>query len=309
MAMSMISSEDTILIFGGSGFIGSYLVKELAKTHAKIMIICRTPESHLELKVCGAVGQISLMKINISDSKAVEAAVRKSSYVINLIGSMREGKRSSFADLHVTLAHTIAKAAHKYGIKRLVHISALGVDKALTSRYARSKLEGEGLVLKAFHRATVLRPSAVFGAEDNFTNLINRVAKTLPVIPLINGGYTKIQPIFVVDLAKSIIAALQLESSEVIGRVLELCGPKVYYLHGITSYILKLNHKKRIFVYLPFSIAKWGAMLLQLLSSSLLNLEQVELLKYDNVLQSKNGLKVLGIRPTPMEVVLPQYIY
>jgi len=306
--MATISSKDTILIFGGTGFIGSYLIRRLAKTHAKIILACRNVESNSSVKICGAVGQISLLKINTNNLQEIDNAVAKANYVINLVGIMFEDKKNKFMSIHATLAHNIAKSSSKHRVKSLVHMSALGTDRAKTSRYAASKSQGEKLVLQAYPNAIIIRPSVVFGPEDKFINLFHKISKLSPFIPLIGGGHAKMQPVYVADVAEAISLALCIEPSATTSRILELAGPKIYSLYSLISYIVRCSNLNRVFLHIPFSIAKLTAILLQYLPSPIFTVDQVELLKYDNILHGKNGLKELGIKPTPLEAIVPSYI-
>lgn len=305
--MPKISEKDTIVIFGGTGFIGTYLVKDLAKTKAKIILVCQN-HSHERLKMCGFVGQISIISIDIKDEKAITNVIKNADYVINLIGIMFESKRFKFKDLHTDLPKNIAISASKQHVKMLIHISALGVEQAITSNYAASKLQGEKAVRQEFSDAIIIKPSVIFGPEDKFINLFNKILKFSPIMPLIGGGRTKFQPVYVDDISKAITNILQADATSMIGRTFELVGPITYSLQDIISYILKITNRKRWLIHIPFYIAKLEAMMLELLPVKLLSVDQVELLKYDNVATRKEGLSSLGINATPMESIVPNYL-
>lgn len=306
--MSVISSKDRVVIFGGAGFLGTYLVKELAKTHAKIIIVSRSMDCNNVVKICGSVGQISFAKLNSNDYVAIKSIIKGATHVVNLVGIMFETKGNTFTDAHVKIPMAIARASLEEGVKSLIHISALGVNRVSGSKYASTKLEGEKVLLQGFPKATIVRPSAVFGAEDNFTNLFNEISRISPFVPMIGGGYTKFQPIYVCDLAKAIVQMLTIDQEHTAGKIFEIGGPKVLNFRSIVSKILEVSKRRRLYLHLTFAVAKCGAIILKLFNSKLLTLDQVQLLQYDNILYGENGLKVLGIKPTPIESVLPTYI-
>jgi NADH dehydrogenase len=306
--MSKISFNDTITIFGGGGFIGKYLVKELAKTGAKVKIASRRPELAQNVKMCGAVGQIAGIKCDAKDKNQVRDVIRGSSYVVNLIGILAPSRKQNFDDAHVTAARNIAESANEEGVIKLVHISALGIDESSkTSKYALTKLKGEQETLKANKASIILRPSVVFGPEDNFINLFNTISKFSPILPAIGGGESLFQPVYVNDLAKAIVAALTSKESEN-GSILEIGGAKTIKMLDIYKLINTYNNRHNIIINVPFSVAKLPATLLELLPCSPLTRDQVELLKYDNVVKHENGLQKLGINPEPLEVIAKEYI-
>ncbi len=304
--MKKIDVNDTITIFGGNGFIGSYIVKELAKTGAKIKIISRYPEENNQLKVCGAVGQITFIRGDVTSFEDIERNIQGSDYVINLVGILFEHGNQKFKSLHVEAAKNIALSCSNNHVKRLIHFSALGIDKNRSSKYAVTKLKGEKEVLKVFPSTIVIRPSVVFGVEDNFINMFMRLARFSPILPLIGGGNVKFQPVYVADVAKAVKECMIREG--VVGKVFELGGPKTYTLKEVYQLILKLINKQRMLINLPFSIAKIQAFFLEFLPNPLLTRDQIELLKTDNILLGKNGLEELGISPASMEAILPGFI-
>jgi uncharacterized protein YbjT (DUF2867 family) len=306
--VSIISSKDRVVIFGGAGFLGTYLVKELAKTHAKIIIVSRGRDSNNIVKICGSVGQISFAKLDSNDHKSVKKVIKGATHVINLIGIMFESKNNTFTDAHVKMPMVIGRACLEEGVKSLIHISALGVNRVSESKYASTKVEGEKILLQSFPNATIIRPSAIFGAGDNFTNLFNKISKISPFIPMIGGGYTKMQPLYVGDLAKALLQILSIDQEYSAGKIFEFGGPKVLTLRSIVAKILEVSKRKRGYLYIPFFFAKYGATILKLFNSRLLTLDQVQLLQYDNILYGESGFKVLGVKPTPLEAVLPTYI-
>lgn len=305
--MKKIGINDTITIFGGSGFIGSHIVKILAGSGAKIKIVSRRPEENSQLKVCGSVGQIAFIKGDIKSFKDIEKNIEGSTYVINLVGILFESGKQKFSKLHLEAAKNIALSCSNNNVKRLIHFSALGVNKNYTSKYALTKLEGEKTVLQTFANSVIIRPSVVFGREDNFINMFAKLASIFPVIPLIGGGKTRFQPVYVADVAEAV--GICLVKDNICGKIFELGGSKVYTLRDIYELIFKLTRKRKIMLSIPFVLAKVIAFFLSLLPQPLLTCDQVELLKTDNVLlKNKNGLEELGLTPSSMESVISEYI-
>jgi NADH dehydrogenase len=298
-----------VTVIGGSGFLGNYVVRELAKTGATIKVVSRDPDKAAQLRVCGAVGQISFIKADVSKPSQLELAIQGSDAVINLVGILYNKGKYNFESMHVTAAGNVAKLCHNYRVKRLVHISALGVERSShNSQYAKTKIAGEKTVLQYFSHATILRPSVIFGAEDNFTNMFNCMAKVSPVLPLIGGGNTKFQPVFVSDVAKAVVNCLKADPTLVCGKTFEIGGPHVYTIKEIIELILATGDRKRLLLPIPVFLAKIKAFFLEFMPHPLLTRDQVELLKYDSIVFGKNGLATLGISPTHMESVLKTYI-
>src|SRR5690606_5272654 len=183
-----------VTVFGGTGFIGQYIVKELARTGMLIRVVSRNPERALHLKTAGSPGQIALVQANVRNSDSVKAAIEGADIVINLVGVMFEHGKQNFAAIHAQAAELLAKTAKASGVKRFIHMSAMGVDRATSSKYVRTKLNGEQAVLAAFPEVTILRPSIVFGPEDSFFNRFAHMSVFMPFLPLIGGGVTKFQP-------------------------------------------------------------------------------------------------------------------
>jgi uncharacterized protein YbjT (DUF2867 family) len=295
-------------IFGGTGFIGRYVVERLADRGARILVISRSPRSHAQhLQPLGSVDQIVAQSADLSSETALRRAVAGAAGVINLIGILYETGRQQFAEIHGALAGRIAAAAHAEGVGRLVQISAIGADPGSASAYARSKAEGERRVHEAFPGATILRPSIVVGPEDGFFNRFAAMARVLPALPLIGGGQTRFQPVYVGDVAQAVIAALQRDDAR--GKTYELGGPQTYTFAELMRYMLQVLGRRRLLVNLPFGIATLQARFLELLPEPLLTRDQVELLKRDNVVSpGMPGLEALGITPTPIELIVPQYL-
>ena len=304
-----LNAEKIVSVFGGSGFLGSYVVKELAKTGCIIKVISRNPQKANFLKITGAVGQVSLISCNALKEEEVRKAIKGSDVVINLLGILYPKGGQSFDDIHVSAAGNIAKVAAARHVKKFIHVSALGVDRAANnSQYARSKIAGEKEVLKHFENAVIFRPSVIFGPEDNFINMLNCYAKFLPFIPLVGNGDTLLQPIYAVDLAKAIVASITANVSVTEGKTIEVAGPKQISMKQIVELILSITKRRRILLNLPFSLTKIQAMFLELLPNPPLTRDQVELLKYDNTLIGKNGLEKFNITPTHFEPIIRTYL-
>jgi NADH dehydrogenase len=294
-------------VFGGSGFIGRHLIKRLAKTGTIIRVATRHPSSANFLRTNGAVGQIIPIATNINDDASVAAAVRDADIVINLIGILYESGVNTFRGTQGEAPGRIARAAKAAGAQRFVQISAIGADAGSSSEYARSKAAGEQAVLKAFPEATILRPSIVFGPEDNFFNRFAAMARIAPALPLIGGGHTKFQPVYVGDVAEAIMKALENPAAQ--GKIYELGGPQVYSFKEIMELVLAETRRKRFLVPVPWSVAEFQGKILGKLPKPLLTLDQVELLKRDNVVAPGAAtLNDLGVSPTAAEVIIPTYL-
>lgn len=296
-----------ITVFGGSGFIGRNLVRDLADHGARVRVAVRHPNQALFLKPLGDVGQIQIVQANLRHDQSVAAAVEGADAVVNLVGILFESGKQKFAEVQARGAGRVAEAAAKAGVSRLVQISAIGADADSPSKYARAKAEGEEAVKAAFPDATILRPSIVFGPDDDFFNRFAGLATISPVLPLI-GADTRFQPVYVGDVADAITAVLEDDKSA--GKTYELGGPRVYTFRELMELTLKEIGRKRALITIPFGLAKFKAAFLQLLPNPMLTVDQVKLLAFDNVVAPKaRGLKDLGITPTPAEAILPRYLY
>jgi len=296
-----------VTVFGAAGFVGRNVVRQLAENGIRVRAACRDPEAAAFLKTMGAVGQISLPQANLRFPASIEAAVDGVDAVINLTGILYQRGAQSFEAVHVRGAAAIAEAAKKAGAKRLIQMSALGADANSSAKYARSKAAGEAAVEAAFPGATILRPSVIFGAEDNFFNLFASLARFTPALPLIGGGQTKFQPVYVGDVAAAIDHILA--DPNTVGQIFELGGPRQMSFEEVLRYITEQTGRKRFFFPWPFALTKIDAFFLQLMPKPLLTMDQVELLKSDNVIDGNApGLDDLGIVPTPVESVVPGYL-
>lgn len=294
-------------VFGGSGFIGGYVAAALAKAGYRVQIVSRNPERAGWVKTAAAAGQVVLRHGNIRDAVSVEQCIKGSEVVVNCVGALSESGKQSFPALHAQAAERIAQFSAQAGVKHLIHISALGVEKAARSKYARSKANGEKAVLAAFPAAVILRPSVVFGPEDRFFNLFAQISRFSPVLPLIGGGKTQFQPVYVGDIADAVVAVL--EAPKFRGKMLELGGPKTYSYREIMQFIIEQTGRHCLMVPLPFPIAALKAALLELFPQPLLTVDQVKLLHYDNIVApGQSGFKDLGITPRSVEAIVPGYL-
>ncbi len=306
------NSETLVTVFGGSGFLGRHVVRALAKRDYRLRIGVRRPDLAGHLQPLGKVGQIHAVQANVRYPASVEAAVRGASIVINLVGILAEGGAQTFDAVQAKGAATVAQAAAAVGA-RVIHVSALGADADSASRYARAKAAGEAAVREAAPEAIIFRPSVVFGPEDDFTNRFASMARMMPVLPLIGGGRTQMQPVYAGDVATAIADAANGLAKK--GATYELGGPEVMTLREIFTAILEITDRKRMFVPLPFGLANLKALLLQFAPSPLtLTRDQVTLLRQDNVVSeaAKSAgltLEGLGITPDSLEAIAPQYLW
>ncbi len=294
-----------VTVFGGSGFLGRHTVRALARAGWRIKVATRHPNSAFFLRPLGSVGQIDFVKCDVADAEQVARAVKGANAVINLTGILFE-KGQTFEEVQADGAANVAMAAAEAGASALVHVSAIGADAESDAHYAVTKAQGEEAVREAFPNAVILRPSLIFGPEDGFFNKFAGMARILPALPLIGGGRTRFQPVFVGDVAQAILAGLSRQD----GRTYELGGPTIYSFKELMQLILREVGRKRVLVPLPFSIASLKAMFLQILPNPLLTMDQVRLLKRDNVVSvTAPGLSELGITPTSVEAVVPSYLW
>jgi len=296
-----------ITVFGGSGFLGRYVVRALAKNGWRIKVATRHPNKAFFLRPMGQVGQIGFVKCDIADADQIAVAMAGSHAAVNLTGIMIQ-RGQTFADIHVKGPEAIAQEAQRLGLRALVHVSALGADSESDSHYAESKAEGETHVRAAFPAATIMRPSLIFGPEDKFFNRFAGLTRFLPGLPLIGGGRTQFQPVFVCDVAAAIVTALDDPNAQ--GKTYELGGPTIYSFKELMEVMLAVIGRKRILVPIPFGIAALKAVFLQLAPNPLLTPDQVKLLRHDNIVApTAHTLKDLGIHPTTVEAEIPNYLW
>jgi uncharacterized protein YbjT (DUF2867 family) len=309
----MASNLDTLVtVFGGSGFLGRSVVRALAKREYRIRVAVRRPELAGHLQPLGRVGQIHAVQANLRYPSSVEAAMRDSHVAINLVGILAESGAQTFEAVQASGAGAVAKAAAAEGAQ-MVHVSAVGADENSPSRYAQAKAAGEKAVFSAIPSAIIMRPSIVFGPEDQFTNRFAALARISPALPLIGGGLTRLQPVYVGDIATAVADAVDGKAKP--GAIYELGGPEVLTMREIMEIILLITERKRTLVSLPFGLAKLQSMLLQFAPGAVkLTPDQVELLRADNVVSDAAKaagltLEGLGITPDSLEAIAPQYLW
>jgi NADH dehydrogenase len=304
--------ETLVTVFGGSGFLGRNVVRALAKRDYRIRAAVRRPDLAGHLQPLGKVGQINAVQANLRYPESVEAATHGASVVINLVGIMAKSGAQTFDAVQAQGAATVANAAKAAGA-RLIQISALGADANSPSRYAQTKAQGEQAVFEAVPNAIVFRPSVMFGPDDTFFNRFATLARMLPVLPLVGGGHTKFQPVFVGDVARAIADAVDGKAKS---GVYELGGPRIVTLREVMEYTLHTIERRRLLLPLPFPLAKLQAALALQFAPGFLKLtpDQVELLKSDNVVSDEaiaKGMTLsgLGITPETMEAIVPTYLW
>lgn len=320
MSGDVLEPGRLVTVFGGSGFIGRHVVRALARDGWRVRVACRRPDLAFHLQPLGDVGQIFPVQVNLRYPQSVGAALRGAEAAVNLVGILAEGGKQKFAALHVEGAKAVAAASAAAGVERLVHISAIGADAASSSVYARTKAQGEAAVREAFASATILRPSVVFGPEDDFFNRFAAMARFLPVVPIV-GEKTRFQPVYVGDVAQA--AALAVDGRAEAGATYELGGPEVKTFREIVEYVLEVTERDRSILPLSFETGRLVASVTQMLSKLSLGLfprlltmtkDQVELLRHDNVVSeaAKSAaltLEGLGVAPKAIESIVPGYLY
>ncbi len=302
-----MQSQRIITLVGGTGFVGRYVVKRLARAGYLVRVISRNPDKALHLKTAGTPAQIVLTYGDLSKPETLEGKLTGSYAVVNLVGIMFESGRQNFATIHAQGAEKLAKLAKAAGAEAFIHLSAIGVDRAMKSKYARTKATGEQAVLAAFPGATILRPGIIFGPEDGFYNKFAAMAVFSPFLPLIGGGKTRFQPVYVGDVAQAIFETIEDES--VRGKIYELGGPSVYTFREILENILAIIDRKRLLLPVPFGLASLLGFFTELLPNPPLTRDQVRLLEVDNVVgEEAKTLADLGVSPTGAEIVVPEYL-
>lgn len=309
-----MASERLVTVFGGAGFIGRHVVRALAARGWRIRVACRRPDLAGHLQPLGGVGQIHAIQANIRDAASVHRAVAGADAVVNLVAILAPAGRQTFEALHVAGARRIAEAAREAGVTALVHISAIGADRQARSAYGRTKGEGEAAVLAAYPPAIILRPSLVFGPEDQLFNRFAALARLSPVLPVIGGGRTRFQPVYAGNVAEAVANAL--DGAARPGGVYELGGPEVLTFRELMQRVLVYAGRRRCLVPLPFWLAKLQAAMTKPLPSGLrpLTVDQVRLLQADNVVSEaarKQGRTLAGLgiaAPLAIESVVPAYL-
>lgn len=301
-----------VTVFGGSGFVGSQVVQALARRGWRVRIAVRRPDRAWKLQTSGQVGQLQAVRCNVNRPEEVAAALRGADAAINLVGILYESGRRTFQALHVDASRTIAEACAAGGVGRLVQVSAIGANPESRSDYARSKAAAEMAVREVKPDAVIIRPSIVFGAGDDFLNRFAEMATMAPALPLIGGGQTKFQPVYVGDVAETITRAVVLPDAA--GRTFELGGPAVMTFEDVLKLIRRETYRSFGLVPLPFFVARAIGSVARLSTfvgiAPVLTRDQVILLQSDNVVaEGAEGLTALGVEPTGIEAIAPTYLW
>jgi uncharacterized protein YbjT (DUF2867 family) len=316
-----IAQDRIVTVFGGSGFLGRHAVRALAQRGWRIRVASRRPDLAFHTQPTGRVGQVNAVQANLRYPASVAAAMRGSDAVVNLVGVLTEGGRQSFEAVHTFGTRAILRAALDQGITNLVHVSAIGADPESGSAYARSKGRAEAIVRETLPGAVILRPSILFGPEDDFFNRFAAMARISPVLPLIGGGGTLFQPAYVGDVAEAVAKATLGEAAG--GMPYELGGPAVRTFRELMEYVCTVTGRKRLLLPIPFGLARGPALLTELADKLLLGAfpkmmvmtrDQVKLLESPNIVSeaaiaSGRTLQGLGIEPRAMESIVPSYLY
>lgn len=293
-----------VTVFGGSGFIGRYVVRRLAAAGWIVRVAVRDPEAAAFLKVAGDPGQVVPLAADVTDEASVARATEGVDAAVNMIGILYERGRRTFQRMHVDAAGGVARAARAAGARRMVQMSAIGSDADSPAAYGRTKAAGEKAVAEAFPGATVLRPSVVFGPEDDFLNRFAQMARIMPVLPVFP---TRFQPVWVGDVAEAAFKVI--EDSQTAGKTFELGGPQIVTFRELMQIILREIARERVLLPVPLGVAAAQAWFLEKLPVPPLTRDQVKLLGCDNIVSSGAlTLRDLGIEPVAMEAIIPSYL-
>lgn len=308
---SVIKVPPLVTVFGGSGFLGRHVVRALAKRGYRVRVAVRNPNLAGHLQPLGNVGQIQAVQANLRVRWSIDRAVQGADHVVNLVGILFESGRQSFDAVQDFGARAVAEAARAEGAT-LTHVSAIGSDKESPADYARTKARGEQAVLETMPDAVIFRPSIMFGPEDGFFNRFAAMARLSPALPLIGGGHTNFQPVYVADVAEAIVRSI--EGKVEGGRIYELGGPETMTFKQCMEKMLEVIERKRMLVSVPWGMARLQGSLLGLLPNPLLTRDQVEMLRTDNVVsqaaeQEGRTFEALGIKPQAMDAILPSYLW
>ena len=303
----MQNNQKIIGIFGAGGFLGKHLMRQLTKLDYRVKVATRNPYLKGYLKPLGNPGQIELFKTNIFNPEDVKQVLKNCNIAINLVGILYETRKQKFNQIHAQFPNLLSELCNELGVKKLVHVSALGVKEGHPSQYMQSKLQGEKNIQDTFKQSVILRPGIMFGPEDKFFNIFATLAQFSPVLPLIGGGKTVFEPIYVGDVAQSIVKSLELNNLK--PSIYELGGAN-YSFKELMQILLSEINKKRFLIPIPWGMAKFQSYFLQMLPTPLLTPDQVTMLRYDNVVSGEyKTLKNLKIKPTTIQSILPKYIY
>ncbi len=303
-----MNNNSIVVIFGGGGFIGRYLIKALSEKSFRCIVPTRNPFQKGYLKTQTTPGSIELIQFNTGNFSAVQEAINGAHYVINLCGILNENRKNKFKAIHEDLPETIASLCNKTDITKFIHVSAIGASKDSRSKYQRSKFSGEQKVLENFKNSVIIRPSVVCGTEDNFTNLFSKLSFS-PILPLVNSSY-KFQPILVTDVAKAIVKSIETKGNE--GKIYEIGGPKRISFNSMVKSIMKTIGKKRLIVDMPMSLAKFQSSIMDLLPlPPILTRDQCEILSEGDNIVSENylTLKDLNIEPKDVEDAMKKWLW
>jgi uncharacterized protein YbjT (DUF2867 family) len=297
----------TVSVFGGTGFLGRRLVRRLAAEGATVRIAVRSPDRAPSVLRAADMERVTVLRADVHDQASVAAAVAGVDAVVNAVSAYVEKPGVTFESVHEQGAKTLAQEAAAAGVARLVLVSGIGADPESRSPYIRARGRGELVVRQAFPSATIVRPSAMFGPGDALFGTLADIVRLLPVVPLIGGGRTRLQPVYVEDVAEAIVRMLADRGTA--GQTYELAGPGVYTLRELVTFALRLIDKRRLLVPLPFAVAQIQARLFEFLPSPPLTTSQVDLLRADNLASGPlPGLRDLDIRPKAIEDIVPTYI-
>ncbi len=321
MAGFDVAHDRLVTVFGGSGFLGRHTVRALADRGWRVRVASRRPDLAFHVQPQGRVGQIGAVQANLRYPASVAAALRGSDAVVNMVGILSERGRQNFEAVHTFGTRAIVRAARDAGIETLVHVSAIGADPDSASAYARSKGRAEAIVRDAYPEANILRPSILFGPEDDFFNRFAAMARIAPALPLVGGGHTRFQPVYVADVAEAVAKTTLGQGRP--GSIYELGGPSVRTFKQLMEFVLSVSGRKRPLVPIPFGAMHYPAMLTEIADALLLGAfpkmllmtrDQIALLRHDNVvseaaLADGRTLQGLGIEPRAMETIVPSYLY
>jgi len=303
----MQNNQKIIGIFGAGGFLGKHLMRQLTKLDYRVKVATRNPYLKGYLKPLGNPGQIELFKTNIFNPEDVKQVLKNCDLAINLVGILHETRKQKFNQIHAQFPNLLSELCNELAVKKLVHVSALGVKEGHPSQYMQSKLQGEKNIQDTFKQSVILRPGIMFGPEDKFFNIFATLAQFSPALPLIGGGKTVFEPIYVGDVAQSIVKSLELNNLK--PSIYELGGAN-YSFKELMQILLSEINKKRFLIPIPWGMAKFQSYFLQMLPTPLLTPDQVTMLRYDNVVSGEyKTLKNLKIQPTTIQSILPKYIY
>ena len=306
-----------VIIFGGTGFLGRYIVNRLSKLGYIINIVTRTPNEAIFLKTSGNIGQVKFTEGSFSDLSNFTSLFNTSDIIINCVGILNEEGDQTFKKLHIDIPEKLAILAKKNGVKKFIHISSIGANPKSDSKYSKSKGIAEVKILKAFPEAIILRPSIVFGSEDQFFNLFSQISSISPILPIV-GGNTKFQPVYVDDIAKMVVGVLKMEAPNLKKNniIYELGGPEILSFHSLMVKMLSIIYRKKLIVNLPFWLAKAMCPIILILNKLtfkkiplLITEDSVKQLKNDNIVSKENlSFEDLEIRPKSLDLILPSYL-